>query len=55
MQTVETATLHISGKGADYEMPLDPSGVILGRTATCQIVLDSPKISREHARVYQDP
>lgn len=55
METAVLATLHITGKGPDGQVPLDPSGMILGRAANCHVVLDSPKISRRHARIFQDP
>jgi len=55
MQTTMLTTLHISGKGADADIPLDPTGVTIGRAPACHIVLDSPRISRKHARLFQDP
>ena len=55
MLTQMLTTLHISGKGPDAEIPLDPSGVTIGRAPVCHIVLDSPRISRKHARLFQDP
>ena len=55
MQTTMLTTLQITGKGPDAEIPLDPSGVTLGRAPVCHIVLDSPRISRKHARIFQDP
>ena len=55
MQTQMLTTLHISGKGPDAEIPLDPTGVTIGRAPVCHIVLDSPRISRKHARLFQDP
>lgn len=55
MDTTAVTMLHVSGKGPDSDIPLDPSGAILGRAATCHIVLDSPKISRRHARIFKDP
>jgi phosphoserine phosphatase RsbU/P len=55
MQTVTLTTLHVTGKGPEAEIPLDPAGMTLGRAPSCQIVLDSPKISRRHARIFQDP
>ena len=55
MQTTMLTTLHITGKGPDAEIPLDPAGVTLGRAPVCHIVLDSPRISRKHARIFQDP
>ena len=55
MQTTMLTTLHITGKGPDAEIPLDPAGVTIGRAPVCHIVLDSPRISRKHARIFQDP
>lgn len=44
------------GGGPDMETPLDPAGVTIGREEeTCQIFLDSPRVSRKHARIFQDP
>lgn len=37
------------------EVPLKPKGTILGRDSNCDIILDSPRISRIHARIFQDP
>ncbi len=37
------------------EAPLKPKSTILGRDANCDIILDSPRISRLHARIFQDP
>ena len=55
METTVLTTLHVSGKGPETEVPLDPAGVIVGRDPSCQIVLDSPRVSRRHARIFQDP
>ena len=55
MQTTMLTTLHITGKGPDAEIPLDPTGVTVGRAPVCHVVLDSPRISRKHARIFQDP
>jgi len=55
MQTTILTTLHISGKGGEADIPVDPAGVTIGRAPVCHIVLDSPRISRKHARLFQDP
>ncbi len=34
---------------------LDPKGVIIGRSPSCGLVLEGPLISRQHARLSQDP
>ncbi len=49
------ATLTITGKGQTREVPLEPKGIVLGRSSTCDVVLDSPLVSRQHARIFQDP
>jgi len=49
------ATLTITGKGQTREVPLGPKGIVLGRSSACDVVLDSALVSRQHARVFQDP
>lgn len=49
------AALAVSGKGGPREFPLEPKGVLLGRSSKCDVVLDSHLVSRQHARVFQDP
>ncbi len=51
----QTTTLHVSGEDIETDVPLDPAGVIIGRSPDCHVVLDNPRISRRHARVFQDP
>jgi len=48
-------TLVISGPGTTRETPLRPRGTTIGREANCDIVLDHASVSRQHARIYQDP
>ena len=43
------ATLLIVGVGIVHEIP--PEGLVIGRDPQCGIVLDSPEVSRHHARV----
>ncbi len=50
-----TATLVVSQSGSTREIPLDPKGKVIGRDAHCAIVLDSPGVSRRHARIFADP
>ncbi len=49
------ATLTITGKGQTREVPLEPKAIVLGRSSACDVVLDSALVSRQHARVFQDP
>ena len=49
------ATLVISGPDRTSEFPLAASGVIIGRSSKCDVVLDSLLVSRQHARIFQDP
>ena len=45
----------ISGLGRCIQAELKADGTVFGRAATCDCVLDDPRISRRHARLYQDP
>lgn len=49
------AQIVVSGLGSPWTAPLRPSGVLIGRSDSCDIVLDDHQVSREHARLYQDP
>ena len=37
------------------QVQLRPSGTTLGRGADCDVVLDDDRVSRAHAKIYQDP
>jgi serine phosphatase RsbU (regulator of sigma subunit) len=37
------------------EVVLNPRGMIIGRSGTCDVVLDNEKVSRQHARIFRDP
>ncbi len=47
--------LVVSGPEGTREMPLDAKGVTLGRSASCDVMLDHASVSRQHARISQDP
>ena len=47
--------LVIVGPTETREIPVDPKGVILGRGSNCDVVLDHSNVSRQHARISQDP
>ena len=48
-------TLTISGHGKTWQIEPYPKGTIIGRIARCDVVLESRDVSREHARIFQDP
>jgi sigma-B regulation protein RsbU (phosphoserine phosphatase) len=48
-------TLTISGQGKTWQAQPDAEGTIIGRSELCDVVLESPDISREHARIFRDP
>jgi serine phosphatase RsbU (regulator of sigma subunit) len=48
-------TLTISGHGKTWQIEPNAEGTIIGRGSLCDIVLESRDISREHARIFQDP
>ena len=45
----------ISGPEETRQVSLDTKGATLGRGSDCDIVLEHSNISRNHARIYQDP
>lgn len=47
--------LLISGPAETKEVSLDPKGMTVGRGFDCDVVLESPNVSRQHARISQDP
>ncbi len=49
------AVLTIYELGENRQAELNPEGTIIGRSPRCDVVIDSKDVSREHARVYQDP
>jgi len=49
------ATLTISRRGESRTVELDPNGITIGRHPDCDIVLESGRVSRHHARIYRDP
>jgi len=48
-------TLTISGRGKTWRVEPNPKGTIIGRSQRCDVVIESRDISREHARIFQDP
>ena len=48
-------TLRVSGEGEDREVSLAGGGVLIGRGAGCDVLLKSEKVSRRHARLFEDP
>jgi sigma-B regulation protein RsbU (phosphoserine phosphatase) len=47
--------LTISTRGRTWQAQPDADGTIIGRSELCDVVLESPDISREHARIFRDP
>jgi len=52
---VAKATLTVSRGGQTQTVELNPRGTTIGRSPTCDVVLESGRISRRHALVFQDP
>jgi serine phosphatase RsbU (regulator of sigma subunit)/pSer/pThr/pTyr-binding forkhead associated (FHA) protein len=48
-------TLTISGRGKTWQVEPNPQGTIIGRSPRCNVVIESRDVSREHARIFQDP
>ena len=49
------AMLVITGPGGQRQVELKPKGILIGRHPKCDVVLDSDQVSRDHARIFQDP
>jgi serine phosphatase RsbU (regulator of sigma subunit) len=47
--------LKISGRGKIQQIEPNPKSTIIGRSPRCDVVLESRDVSREHARIFQDP
>jgi len=47
--------LTIDERGESREAELNCEGTIIGRSPRCDVVIDSKDVSREHARVFEDP
>jgi len=47
--------LVISGPVDTREVMLEPKGLTLGRGTNCDVMLDHASVSRQHARISQDP
>lgn len=49
------ASLLITEPNGVSDKPIEGDGVLIGRHGECDVVLDSPTVSRRHARLYKDP
>ncbi len=49
------AVLTVRGSGQSWQVELDPAGTIVGRGASCDVVIGSKDVSRRHARFFADP
>jgi serine phosphatase RsbU (regulator of sigma subunit) len=47
--------LKISGRGKTRQVEPNAKSTILGRSPRCDVVIESRDVSREHARIFQDP
>ena len=47
--------LKISGRGKVQQIEPNAKSTIIGRSPRCDVVLESRDVSREHARIFQDP
>jgi serine phosphatase RsbU (regulator of sigma subunit) len=48
-------TLQISGLGETRQIEPNPKGTVIGRSAQCDVVLETRKVSRRHIRIFRDP
>ncbi len=47
--------LTICGPSHTWRVPLNPQGTVIGRGPDCDVVVDSPEVSRRHARILPMP
>ena len=47
--------LIVTGPTGTEEVLLNPKGTTLGRGENCDVILEDNSVSRQHARIYQDP
>lgn len=47
--------LIITGPGGERQVELKSKGTLLGRNPKCDVVLEGERVSRKHARIFQDP
>jgi serine phosphatase RsbU (regulator of sigma subunit)/pSer/pThr/pTyr-binding forkhead associated (FHA) protein len=52
---MSASTLTVSGQGRTWQIEPNPACTIIGRSSLCDVVLDCKDVSREHARIFQDP
>jgi hypothetical protein len=45
--------LTIRGGGRSWQVDLKPEGAVIGRSPGCDVVIDSPDVSRRHARIFR--
>lgn len=49
------AILKVSGPDLERRVSLDPRGLLVGRSSGCDLALPNGEVSRQHARLFQDP
>lgn len=49
------ASVDVSGPDQQEQVSLDPKGLLIGRSSTCDLTLPNGQVSRHHARIFQDP
>ena len=47
--------LTITGRGNTWQVEPNAKSTIIGRSPRCDVVIESRDVSREHARIFQDP
>jgi phosphoserine phosphatase RsbU/P len=52
---MSSCTLMVSGPEEEHQFELKPEGTVIGRSPDCGVTLDHDRVSRRHARIYQDP
>jgi len=52
---MDEPTLTITHGRETRTAAMAPKGMVLGRSSACDVVLDHPRVSRQHARLFRDP